>query len=242
MLQEIDPNAAFQQIEFPDEDYKFQTPCAISITGPSQSGKSSFIVKLIEFRQQMFTQDFKQCFYCQPANLCIRSNPIFNEIVKHFPTAELVCGLPNISKLNLDMDNSSKLVILDDLMIDVLNSSEMIQLISVEIHHSNITLLVSLHNFYCPSKHGLTFVRNLNYKIFFYNRLDLRELKAISNQVSGRSDFLHECFSFLIKTFPSQNAYVLIDGHFKSKMKSLFVRTHIFPNKEGKFQPIVFFP
>lgn len=242
MASELNPSAIVQQIDITDNDMKFETPCAICITGPSQCGKSTFIVKLIKNRNQMFNQSFQRIIYCQPANLCVRNNPIFEEILKEFPTAELVSGLPDISKLFLDMDSSPKCVIIEDLMAELLNSPEMVHLFTVQIHHNNLTVLCTLHNHYYNSRFAKSLSRNIGYKIFFYNRLDLRELKMISMQISNNPNFLIECFNFLMKKFLDSNAYVLIDGSFQSKMKSMFVRSHILPNQDGDIKPIIFFP
>lgn len=238
----INPEAVVQSVDITDDDLKFQTPCAICISGPSQSGKSTLIVQLIENRDKMFNQKFDRLYYCQPPNLCLRSNPTFDQICKSFPTAELVCGLPDVSKLNLDVDLSSKMIVIDDLMSDLLNSDEMVHLFSVQIHHSNITVICTLHNHYANSKFRVTLTRNIGYKIIFYNRLDLRELKLISSQISHSSNFLLDCFDFLMKKFSDHHAYILIDGSYQSKMKSLFVRSHIFPNEKGEIKPIIFFP
>ena len=239
MSDDIDPNNPIQYVNYSDNDLKFVSPCAIGISGPSQCGKSSFIVKLIENRKMLFTQNFERLYYCQPSNLCTINNPIFEEILKLFPTAEMICGLPNLTKLNLNSDTTSKCLIVDDLMSSFLNSPEMLNLLSVEIHHSNITLL-SLHNVYENSRHGITVSRNTHYKVFFYNRLDLRELRFISVQLGLSANFLQDCFNFLMKTF-SENPYVLVDGHYLSKMKALHIRSHIFPFN-GTFQPIIFLP
>jgi len=239
-MSDIDPKAVIQYVNCTDDDLKFQTPCAVCVSGPSQSGKSTLIVKLIKFRKEMFTNEFKRCLYCQPSNLCTSNNPIFEEILKYFPTAELVCGLPDVTKLHLDDENSNDLVVIDDLFSEFLESPEMVHLLSVQIHHSRITTLISLHNVYYNSKFSKTIRRNFNYNIFFYNRLDLRELKSLSCQLGKNSNFLQDCFDFLATKFPNENAYVLVDGHYKS-ITSLYVRSHIFP-ENGKIEPIIFFP
>lgn len=239
---EVDSKAVFQFVNCSDDDLKFQCPSAVCISGPSQCGKSTLIVKLIKQRQQMFSHNFTKCFYCQPVNLCLKNNPIFEQILKFFPTAELICGLPDVTKLALDSDESHKLLIINDLMSQVLESAEIVNLLSVQIHHSNITALITLHNVYFTSKFSKTIRRNFNYNIFFYNRLDLQELKCLSIQLGKSPNFLQECFNFLTSKFPHENAYLLIDGHYKSKIKSLYVRSHIFPDNNGKFQPIIFFP
>jgi len=48
-----------------------------------------------------------------------------------------------------------------------------------------------------------------------------------------------------MKKFDSQHPYILLDGHAKSKMKFLHVRSNIFPGNgdiDGEIRPIVFFP
>ena len=44
------------------------------------------------------------------------------------------------------------------------------------------------------------------------------------------------------KEFPSEPSYVVIDGHIKSKLKALFVRSQIFPSHDSQIRPIFFFP
>lgn len=238
---QIDPKLLVQKIELTDDALQFLTPCSICISGGSQSGKSTLISKLVEYREQLFDQRFSKVFYCQPASLCVRNNPIFEHIIHSCPNAELVCGLPDVSKLNLDFDSTAKLVIVDDLMTDFLNSPQMIELLSVQTHHSNITVIFTLHNYFASSKFGRTFARNLQYKIFFYNRLDQRESRIVSSQMGFQPSFLYDCFYFLMQKFPDQNPYLLIDGNYKSKMKSMFIRSHIFP-VNNEIKPIIFCP
>jgi len=127
-------------------------------------------------------------------------------------------------------------------MVDLVKSPEMVQLFSVQIHHCNCTAVMVLHNFYVQSPYIKTIARNIGYKVFFHNRLDLRELKTISTQISNNPNFLIECFQFLMSKFSDTNAYILIDGSFQSRMKSMFVRSHIFPQSDGEIKPIIFFP
>jgi len=240
-INEIDPKAIVQIVDMPNDCFKFITPCAICISGPQQSGKSTFIRNLVQHRSLLFTQNFEKCYYCQPPRLFLRPNPVFEDIRKVFPSAELICGLPDLNKLNLNLDSTSKLLIIDDLMNDLLNSSEFVNLLSVDTHHSNITVIFTLHNYFASSRYGKTVSRNVNYSVFFYNRLDLRELKFISSQIGNNPNFLQECFAFLMQKFDKERAYILLDGHLDSKLRALHVRSRIFPiNNEIK--PIVFIP
>jgi len=121
--------------------------------------------------------------------------------------------------------------------------SEMLHLLCVQVHHYNISVIFTLQNFFAPSKFGRSMARNLNYKIFFFNRLDLTELRHISMQLTpNNSTFLQSCFNFLTEKYPALNHYIVVDGHFKSPHPQLFVRTKIFPDPITKqIEPIIFF-
>ena len=103
--------------------------------------------------------------------------------------------------------------------------------------------LIFRQNFYASSKFGKTLQRNVNYRVFFYNRLDLTELRHISLQITpNNSTFLQSCFNFLTDSFPNHSNYVLVDGHYRSKMSQMMVRSNIFPDPEsGEIRPIIFF-
>ena len=233
------------QIEKLDLDanaLKFHTPCAISITGSSQSGKTYLMSKLLENRADLFNTNFEQIFYCQPESLFLGTNPIFVKLRVFFPQIQLITGLPDIAKLNLHIDRSSKLLLVDDMMQSILGSPQMLDLLTIQIHACNITLCFTMHNNFPQSKFGKTISRNVQYKFIFHNRLELTELRILSCQLGKKSSYLEECFQFLFETFPLEHhPYLMIDGHAQSppSMKALFIRTHILPIN-GIIKPIIF--
>ena len=98
-------------------------------------GKSHFLCELVKYREQLFEKPFDRIILCQHENLSYRNNSTFETIKTSFPTAELVSGLPNISKLGLDHSNAnSALLLVDDLQSQFLNSAEM------ELKHHNTYL------------------------------------------------------------------------------------------------------
>jgi hypothetical protein len=101
-------------------------------------GKSHFICELIKYREQLFTSKFCRIIYCQPSSLSGQKSEVFEKLKQFCPTIELCHGIPNISKLHLDIDNLPALIILDDMMQAILNSSSMVDLFTVQVHHNNI--------------------------------------------------------------------------------------------------------
>ena len=239
----IDAKAMVQEVTLDENTLKFKTPFAMCVSGASMSGKSEFIAKLIINRRLLFDVEFEQIFYCAPETLVLRHNPIFEKIRESFPSAQLVNGLPDVSKLNLTLDNSFKLVVIDDLMESFLRSEAMVRLLSVECHHFNITIIYTLQNFFAQSKFCKTLHRNSHYRCIFYNRLDLTEIRTLSVQICQQPRFLQECFEFLREKFPIEPPYIIIDGHIHSPLKELFVRSQIFPHEgTNEIKPIFFFP
>lgn len=129
-------------------------------------------------------------------------------------------------------------------MNEVLNSNKMVQLFAIQSHHFNISVIFTVQNFFASSKYGKTIMRNINYRVFFYNRLDLIELRNISTQIiPGYPNFMQNSFDFLLNEFPNDRPYILIDGHIKSmSLKGMYIRSHIFPDNDGIIRPIIFSP
>lgn len=243
MAIQIDPKAIVQEVNLTNNDLRFQTPFAMSISGPSMCGKSEFIVKLVENRHLLFDVEFQRVIYCEPESLALRHNPIFQRIKNSFATAELNIGIPDIVKLNLTLTNEPVLLIVEDLMKPFLENEDMLNLLTAGVHHHQITTLFSLQDYYHHSKHRLTFMKNCAYRVIFYNRLDLTEIRTISVQIAHHPKFLIDSFEFLKSEYPDQTPYIIFDGSGKSPLSNLFVRSQIFPLPgTGEIKPIFFFP
>lgn len=198
----------------------------------------------MKFKDDIFTHTFERIIYCQPNNYSVKNQEFFKRLQIEFPKIELCQGLPNIALLQLDMNNLPKLILIDDLMSQVMASHDMIDLLSKDVHNFNISVCITLQNYYAVGRYGKTLMRNSQYRIIFYNQIEYQELTNISYQISGKKKFLSLCFQSLFREFPQDPShYLLIDGHFRSQLKQFWCRTHIFPkDKGGEIEPIIFYP
>lgn len=127
---------------------------------------------LVEHRSELFTVNFERIILCQHENLTFRQNETFDRLQKSFHRLERVSGLPDISKLKLDINSREpSLLLIDDLQEQFLGSPEMLHLLSVQVHHFNISVCYTMQNYFAPSKFGKSLSRNVNFK----------ELNAIYN-------------------------------------------------------------
>ena len=198
----------------------------------------------MKYRKDIFTSEFHRIIYCQPESVLSVSQDFFYRLQSEFSHLEHCIGVPNLAKLNLDYGNLPSLLLIDDLMSSVLNSEEMLDLVTKNVHHNNVTVCFTLQNYYASSRFGKSIIRNCHYRVFFYSRIDQRELNLISSQIANAPNFFMANFKFLFEKFPNDPShYLLIDGQFRSPMSSMWCRSLIFPKeKGGEINPIIFFP
>lgn len=244
MAFKIDPNLKVQQVHVSTNDLKLKTPFGMLISGPSQSGKSEFLYNLVKFRDDIFDNKFQRIIYCQANSTSIKNQTFFQRLKQEFSNIELCQGLPSVTGLNLDLNNSHTLILIDDLMSSVLWSQAMVDLLANDVHNFNISVAVVLQNYFATGKFGKTLIRNCQYRVFFYTRVQQLELRTISSQISDNPNFFAANFEFLYKTFPNDPShYLLIDGHFRTPSADFWCRSHIFPKeKSSEIVPIIFYP
>lgn len=64
------------------------------ITGPTMSGKSTFIKNMVKYRKELFTTQFNRIIYSIPPEAHHRKKNFYEELKKLYPEIELVFGLP----------------------------------------------------------------------------------------------------------------------------------------------------
>ena len=244
--QDINTNSTIQKLLTSENFEKIPTPARILVGGPTMSGKSHFISKLVKYREQVFDQKFVSIIYCLPSNsFHLHSDFIhaLRESCEDIPV-KIVEGMPNIEELALDMTKEHKLLILDDLMQPAFNSKSMLDLMTSQSHHANITVVVTTQNIFIPSKYGKTVTRNCSTKVIFWDHSDVQLLGILSSKMFPKksSGFLLECFEWMYKNEGTE--YIVIDSSPVSLLsRQMKVRTNIFPKSEGlEAKPIFFFP
>lgn len=189
----------------------------------------------------MFTTNFYRILLCVPSINAGAYDETYSELKQFVPNLELILDLPKPSDIR--GDNLPKLLILDDLIIQISNNSFMEELFSQLSHHNSCSIIYTTQNFFSSSR-TKTIIRNTNYKVLFRDRSDKLTLRNIGIQIAPEMpNFLNFCFKELEKYFPKENhRYILIDSHSQSPMQELFVRSKIFPDsKTNKIEPICFF-
>jgi hypothetical protein len=108
----INPQNSVQKLILEPDTLRFRVPFAMVISGPSQGGKSEFILNLIKNREYLFTSRFHRIIYCAPEAESNKVRDFFQRIKNEFTTAELWIGLPNLQRLHLKHSELPSLIIM----------------------------------------------------------------------------------------------------------------------------------
>jgi hypothetical protein len=207
-------------------DATFSKPSKWIICGPSGSGKSSFLIKLLNFQIELFDCVFDRIVYFYG-----QSEPDLNFFI-----------IENIEKIegsSIDDDFLStfdpkvnNVIILDDLMNEIGNHSIIANLFTKVSRHRNITVFLILQNLFPKGKYYTDISRNSNYIVIMKNPIGINQIKLLEQRIYGKgSKFLEQ--AYIDSTKKNPYSYILLDFN-QETSDNLRVRTNIFPTDENK--------
>ena len=112
---------------------KLQNPFTLIVAGPRSCGKSTFVIRLLECREQLFDIVFKNIVWCHSEN----------NAPHHLKNFSFVKGVP-------DFENPENLptLIVSDYLMDSAYSTKVRKLFTKGSHHRNISLVVITQNLF----------------------------------------------------------------------------------------------
>ncbi|ELU09008.1 hypothetical protein CAPTEDRAFT_214459 [Capitella teleta] len=136
-----------EMIKIPQGDrFKiFNQPSQIVIAGPTKSGKTSLLIKVLENADTMFQPPPQEIywFYSMPASVA--------PVKATLPEVQLVHGIPNPDLIEKIADGSPKIMVMDDMQ-NILNDKtqrEMVMDVLTKVsHHGNLTVIFIVQDLY----------------------------------------------------------------------------------------------
>ena len=228
-------------MEVPNTFCQIKTPCRLAISGPSESGKSRFLTKLILFRDSVFSESFDRIIYSYPKSDNSNSTREFIETLQDISTMiEIIQGIPDIKSM---LGDEKVLIIIDDQSEIVMNDSDILSICFVHSHHANISLIFTVQNLFLKSSHGKSIARNLTGLVVFKNLADVISIQYTSLNILGKRLFLEKCFEWLSENSDYHQdglLYLYVNTHPQLKYSDMRTFTNIFPTEDGSKTPLVF--
>lgn len=218
------------------DTYVFCNPCSLVISGATQSGKTSWLKKVIDHKNQLFehpqvntsdNQDPPDDRLSKPFTKIIYYYSIWQDLFNEMSFVEFRKGSNFKSDDLLNTTPEYSMIIFDDLMNDVVNSKEIEELFISGSHHKNLTLVYINQNLFHSGKYSKTIRLNSTYMVLFKNLQDVKQVTCLGSQL-GMSDILPKAFQDILKN--SQYGYLIIDLSLKNTFP-VKIKSNIFPGE-----------
>ena len=202
-------------------DLRIRNPSTCLITGPTQSGKTTFIVNLFKNGTEIFQNT--KCmqnvlfYYNQWQSLYDELKDLNVKFFNHIPTKEDVIAMCDPFK-----ENGGSIMVIDDFMNDI--SDDIGYMFTVMSHHYNVTIFLLTQNLFPKNKHFRNISINSTYIAIFKNPRDSSQLSLFARQYQpGKSKFLINVYKEATK---NPYSYLFFDHHQKTP-DSLRIRSNI---------------
>lgn len=199
-------------------DITLKTPCRMIVFGPSGSGKSSLIERMLIYSQEVFGCNFDTIKYISGQS---------------FPDIDHVNGI-KVEKYNelepdllKNLNHDKKNIIIFDDNIYVTNDRLLSDIFTKISHHMNLTVILLLQNLFPKTKYGRDISINSTYIILMANPRESTQIKRLSQQIDG-TNFIYK--AFLDNTKDKPFSYLVLDFH-QNTPDILRVRSSLFDSE-----------
>jgi hypothetical protein len=156
-------------------------PFTCVISGPTGSGKSVFVQRLLKHAKSVIDPPPDRILYCYG---------VYQTVFAEFQGVVFHEGLPSLAEFD---GRNHTLVIIDDLMHETNN--EVTKLFTRGSHHTNTSVIYITQNMFHPDKETRTITLNAQYLVLFKNVRDKSQIAHLSRQMyPGRSKHMTESY------------------------------------------------
>ena len=207
-------------------DVEFCHPSTWLVCGPSSSGKTTFVTKLIQNYCPMFGDDKRRnllFFYkqWQPSYEKILANTFFKVTFINAPPTE-----DGIVEYARPFQKTGCFVIIDDFMQNL--DKSMSSIFTTHAHHLNILVCLLSQNLFPKNPFFRDISLNSTYVVIFKNPRDLSQLTHFARQFApGRTRSMATIFKEALKL---PYSYLVVDLH-QSTPEKLRLKSNIFPRE-----------
>ena len=201
------------------QQLKLKHPFTLICAGPTGSGKTILIAKILENYKLMTKPVPEKIIYCYSI-----WQDMFKNMLEVNPNIVFVQDMIMDDQIDPSKRN---LIILDDLMDESKDSGVLSKLFTKGSHHRNISVVFISQNLFIQGKYTRTISLNSHYMIIFKNPRDKAQFSHLARQMfPDNTRYLNECF---MDATSLPHGYLFLD--FKQDTQEILrVRSNILPN------------
>lgn len=156
-------------------DFRLKSDRVMCVSGPSQSGKTQFVLKLLDQRNEIFTNPLNKILWCYG----IRDVNLQSFLQsKGYKTLR---GLPKEQDIE-----ANSICVLDDLLSESESSKEVTNMCTRAAHHKPCFVIFISQNLFPGGKEARTRSLNTHYYVIFKNPRDKLQFEVLARQISPK--------------------------------------------------------
>jgi len=186
------------------EKFYFKSPFTCVVAGPTQSGKTTLIKKILDENASIIKPEVHSIIYCYA-----RWQDKYDELKKSLPNIEFHQGLYDIEQI---AGLYPTVIIYDDLIKLCEEDESLLNLFTTDSHHKNISVLLLTQNLFCKGKNFRTISLNSNYMILMNNPRDYLQINCLARQMYPKNScFLVEAYQDACYNNGEGYGYLMLD-------------------------------
>ena len=194
--------------------FYFKHPVRVVVSGPSASGKTEFIKKVIDYKNDLFTT---------PVNRVIFVYKYAQTWFGKYSTVEFTKEVPQY----LDPQEAS-LIIIDDVVCESSALKECTSLFVRGSHHMNASVFFITQNLFAPSADYRSISLNASHFVLFKTLRGVNQIEHFGRQIFGKSESKN-FFKVYKNATEKPFTYLLLD---LEPCQEYRLRTNIFPGEQ----------
>ena len=193
--------------------YQFKHPFCMMVAGPSRSGKTYWVAKLLMTKDKRIHPTPDRIVYCYR-----HWQKLYNTLRMSNPSIRWQQGLPN-SVLVEKLEDT--IVVIDDLMEAGMSDPTLMSMFTEGSHHRNISVIFIVQNLLHQGRRSRSLNLNTQYLVLYKNPRDMQQIKTIAQQMYP-TDWRRFLAYFEAETSRPYGK-VIIDLHPETEEKNRFV-------------------
>lgn len=193
------------------------------VSGPSQSGKTSFVLNLLDHKDELFRCKINRVIWCYGIYQA-RLNALLQS--KGYIVHDNIINVSDIQPYDI--------IILDDLIQESKNSQDVTAMFTRAAHHKPCFIIFIMQNLFPPGKESRTRSLNTHYYVILKNPRDKSQIEFLARQILPRHP------KTLVEIFESAtqkpHSYLFLDLTQECPEEYRF-RTNIFETPIVLFRP-----
>lgn len=180
-------------------DVRLHSDRTMCVVGPSHSGKTSFVMKLLDRRREMFRTPVQRVVWCYGHY----QHQVHSQLVEE---KGYVLHRGIISSEEVQPHD---VIVLDDLLNESKTSSDMTSMFTQAAHHKPCFVIFITQNLYPPGREARTRSLNTHYYVLMKNPRDKAQIRVLAQQMMpGKTQDFVELYN---KVTLEPHSYLFID-------------------------------